>query len=215
MVRSMRFEEFDQQNPLIRPPLANFQDDKSLWATEIMICAVEFMLWQPVQLTYLWNVELVKMLSGRHSYEYECPGTRKPLCSITCEEVWLKTGMSRYFIFHVTICNSNSSDFISITNKVRHHYRGGRYYRKKLSTADISEFFKLSANYRYRILGIWELSKNYRYRKMCLQFHPINSIERTVPKTRKRVFHIPGEYEIVFENSAQSCAAILAEHLVL
>ena len=28
------------------------------------------------------------MLSGRHSYEYECPGTRKPLCSITCEENW-------------------------------------------------------------------------------------------------------------------------------
>ena len=50
-------------------------------------------------------------------------------------------------------------------------HRGGRYYRKKLSTADISEFFKLSANYRYRILGIWELSKNYRYRKL----HPILS----------------------------------------
>ena len=49
--------------------------------------------------------------------------------------------------------------------------RGGRYYRKKLSTADISEFFKLSANYRYRILGIWELSKNYQYRKL----HPILS----------------------------------------
>ena len=33
--------------------------------------------------------------------------------------------------------------------------------------------------------------------------------------TRKRVFHILDEYEIVFENSAQSCAAILAEHLGL
>ena len=44
--------------------------------------------------------------------------------------------------------------------------RGGRYYRKKSSTADISEFFKLSANYRYWILGLWELSKNYRYRKL-------------------------------------------------
>ena len=82
--------------------------------------AVEFMLWQPVQLTYLWNVELVKMLSGRHSYEYECPGTRKPLCSITCEEVWLETGMSRYIIFHATIWNFNLADFISLTNKVRH-----------------------------------------------------------------------------------------------
>ena len=48
---------------------------------------------------------------------------------------------------------------------------------------------------------------------MCLQFHPINSIESTVPKTRKRVFHIPDKYEIVFENSAQICAAILAKHL--
>ena len=56
-------------------------------------------------------------------------------------------------------------------NKTPYCPRGGRYYRKKLSTADISEFFKLSANYRYRILGIWELSKNYRYRKL----HPILS----------------------------------------
>ena len=93
--------------------------------------------------------------------------------------------------------------------------RGGRYYRKKLSIADKLAFFKLSANYRYWKKYIWELSKNYRYRKMCLQFHPINSIESTVPKTRKRVFHILDEYEIVFENSAQSCAAILAEHLGL
>ena len=48
---------------------------------------------------------------------------------------------------------------------------------------------------------------------MCLQFHLINLIESTVPKTRKKVFHIRDEYEIVFENSAQSCEAILAEHL--
>ena len=50
---------------------------------------------------------------------------------------------------------------------------------------------------------------------MCLQFHLINLIESTVPKTRKKVFHIRDEYEIVFENSAQSCEAILAEHLGL
>ena len=48
---------------------------------------------------------------------------------------------------------------------------------------------------------------------MRIQFYPIISIENTVPKTRKRVFHIPDEYEIGFENSAQSCAAILAKHL--
>ena len=47
---------------------------------------------------------------------------------------------------------------------------------------------------------------------MRIQLYPINSIENTVPKTRKRVFHIPDEYEIVFENSAQSCAATLAKH---
>ena len=64
-------------------------------------------------------------------------------------------------------------------------HRGGRYYGNKLSIADKSAFFKLSANYRYRKEDIWELSKNYRYRKMCSQFHPINSIESTVPKTRK------------------------------
>ena len=61
--------------------------------------------------------------------------------------------------------------FSSQGNKTPYWPRGGRYYRKKLSAADISEFFKLSANYRYRILGIWELSKNYRYRKL----HPILS----------------------------------------
>ena len=37
-------------------------------------------------------------------------------------------------------------------NKTPYCPRGGRYYRKKLSAADISEFFKLSANYRYRKL---------------------------------------------------------------
>ena len=30
---------------------------------------------------------------------------------------------------------------------------------------------------------------------------------------RKRVFIIPDKYEIVSENRAQSCAAILAEHI--
>ena len=60
---------------------------------------------------------------------------------------------------------------LNVYFRMTHSSRGGRYYRKKLSTADISEFFKLSANYRYRILGIWELSKNYRYRKL----HPILS----------------------------------------
>ena len=34
-------------------------------------------------------------------------------------------------------------------------------------------------------------------------FHRLNSVESTAPKTRKIVFHIPDEYEIVVENSAQ------------
>ena len=60
-----------------------------------------------------------------------------------------------------------------------------------------------------------EISKNYWYQKMCIHFHPINSIESAVLKTRKRVFHIPDEYEIVPENSAQSWAAILVQHSIL
>ena len=50
---------------------------------------------------------------------------------------------------------------------------------------------------------------------MCIQFHPISSIKSTVLKTGKRVFNIPDKYEIAAENSAQSCAAILAEHIRL
>ena len=34
-------------------------------------------------------------------------------------------------------------------------------------------------------------------------------------RTKKRVFHIPDQYQIVFENSAQSCTAVLEEHLGL
>ena len=82
-----------------------------------------------------------------------------------------------------------------------------------------SRFIGIFSSYRKIIvikkIYIWDLTKNDRYRKMCIQLHPINSIESTVPKTRKKVFHIRDEYEIVFENSAQSCAAILAEHLGL
>ena len=91
----------------------------------------------------------------------------------------------RYFVCFCSFARLHFRKFCIIWNRCReeasqyrHHQnflptsiRGGRYYRKKLSTADISEFFKLSANYRYRILGIWELSKNYRYRKL----HPILS----------------------------------------
>ena len=46
---------------------------------------------------------------------------------------------------------------------------------------------------------------------MCIQFHPINSIESAVPKTRKRVFHIRDQYEIIFENSAQSDSLFVAK----
>ena len=56
---------------------------------------------------------------------------------------------------------------------------------------------------------------NFDFREAPFKLAQINSIESTVPKTRKRVFHIPDEYEIIFENSAKSCAAILAEHLGL
>ena len=38
---------------------------------------------------------------------------------------------------------------------------------------------------------------------------------RFVPKTKKRVFHIPDNYEVVIENSAQSCTALLEEQFGL
>ena len=83
---------------------------------------------------------------------------------------------------------------------------------------NVSRFIGILSSYQ-QIIGIkkylWGLPKNYHYRKMCIQFHSINSIENTVPKTRKRVFHIPDEYGILYENSAQCCAAMLAEHLGL
>ena len=50
---------------------------------------------------------------------------------------------------------------------------------------------------------------------MCIKFHPMNSVENTIPKTRKRAFYIPDDYKIVFENSAQNCATIHAKHLGL
>ena len=49
---------------------------------------------------------------------------------------------------------------------------------------------------------------------MCIDIHLINSIESIVSKTSERIFDIPDEYEIVPETSAQSCEAILAEHLI-
>ena len=33
---------------------------------------------------------------------------------------------------------------------------------------------------------------------MCIRVNPINSIKNNVPKTRKKVFHIPDEYVILY-----------------
>ena len=49
---------------------------------------------------------------------------------------------------------------------------------------------------------------------MCIEIHLINSIESIVSKTSERIFDISDEYEIVPETSAQSCVAILAEHVI-
>ena len=106
-------------------------------------------------------------------------GPRTIFCC--CRERFKK--IRKIFVWRTPIHPAVKTNF-KLVQSVRD--RGGRYYRKKLSIADKSAFFKLSANYRYRKKNIWELSKNYRYRKMCIQFHPINSIESTVPKTRKR-----------------------------
>ena len=45
--------------------------------------------------------------------------------------------------------------------------------------------------------------------------HSISSDKHCSKNKSERVFHILNEYEFVLENSAQSWAAILAEHLVL
>ena len=49
--------------------------------------------------------------------------------------------------------------------------------------------------------------------KQCNGFATNHICESTGSQTRKRGFYIPDEYEIVFENSVHSFAAILAEHL--
>ena len=49
---------------------------------------------------------------------------------------------------------------------------------------------------------------------MCIEIHLINSVESIVSNTSERIFDIPDEYEIVLETSAQSCVAILAEHVI-
>ena len=59
--------------------------------------------------------------------------------------------------------------------------RGGRWYRKKLSTADKSAFFKLSVNYRYRKSEFFNYQQNYRYRKMH-QIWADNYTQETVIK---------------------------------
>ena len=79
---------------------------------------------------------------------------------------------------------------------------------EKIIDADILAFFQVSGKLSISKKYIWGLSKNYQYRKIWIQFHPIYSIEE-----RERMFHILDEYKIIFENSAQSCTAILAEHL--
>ena len=53
------------------------------------------------------------------------------------------------------------------------------------------------------------------YRKIINIKKCASNFIRFVPKTKKRVFHIPDNYEVVFENSAQSCTALLEEHFGL
>ena len=74
--------------------------------------------------------------------------------------------------------------------------RGGRYYQEIIDSRYIVIFQsigKLSTSKKI-YLGI---IKNYRYRKMRIQFHMMNSIESTVLKTGKKVFHIQYKYEMV------------------
>ena len=73
---------------------------------------------------------------------------------------------------------------------------------KKVLIDDILAFFQVLSKLPLSEKCIW------KYRKII-------DIKKCVLKTRKRVFHIPDEYEIVPENSALSCAALLAELLGL
>ena len=73
----------------------------------------------------------------------------------------------------------------------------------KLSIADISAFLPVIRKLSLSKKIYFGIIEKFEVRIMCIQFNRINSIKSTVPKTRKRVFHIPDEYEIVPENSAQ------------
>ena len=80
--------------------------------------------------------------------------------------------------------------------------RGGWYYRKIINSRSIGIF----SSYR-QIIDIEKHTFGV-YRKVI---DPLSSYILNW-KTIKREFHIPDEYDIIFENSAQSCAAILAEY---
>ena len=83
-------------------------------------------------------------------------------------EVFHKTLISRnLFEFH-TLVTTSIAKVTSLRGIARTILVQGWAIlsRKKLSMADKSAFFKLSANYRYRKMEILKLSKNYRYRKM-------------------------------------------------
>ena len=66
---------------------------------------------------------------------------------------------------------------------------------------------------------IIDIEKNWfwNYQKIIniKNLHPISSDKHLSKNKSKRVFHFLKEYEFVIENTAQSLAAIHAEHLVL
>ena len=76
-------------------------------------------------------------------------------------------------------------------------------------------YIRIYSSYR-QIIDI-EKNRYGNYRKIIdiENVHPISSDTHYFKNKSNRVFHIPNEYEFVFENSAQSWAAILAEHIVL
>ena len=74
---------------------------------------------------------------------------------------------------------------------------------EKIIDANILAFFKLVANYRLKKIHLGVIS---------IEKYESNFIRYTQLK-RERMLHIPDKYKILFESSAQSCTAILAEHL--
>ena len=93
--------------------------------------------------------------------------------------------------------HNNIGRTIANTSMATPATRGGQYYLKKLSIADISTFLKII---------VIEKNRFWNYRKIIVieNVHLISSDKHCSKNKSERVFHILNEYEFVLENSAKS-----------